>query len=236
MRSSKKGSERSEEKRERSCVDWWTDASFAAFRRLLFPGGVVRGVRRRVRSSVWTGRSMPALRHFKAFFFWRSSVRSEEKREGEVWILLVDTLNWGEVALLVFEYQVQEKQVDLFDKHFGPLQLLQQSTSSTPHAPQEAQKSEDEQPLQQAIAEEDAEITAEFSETTAEGSTEGATGSKSPCSKQLCRKLTGFLATFLAFSLTSFFGSFLASIIAVFLGPLLGYSRCMEGMEATGQG
>lgn len=55
-------------------------------------------------------------------FFWRSSERSEEKRE--VWIFLVGTLNRGEVALLVFENQVQEKQVYIFDKHFGPLQPL----------------------------------------------------------------------------------------------------------------
>ena len=124
---------------------------------------------------------------------------------------------------------------------FVPLrvqQATQITQQSIPPAPQ-AQKEEDEQqalvketrpqPLYQATVEDDVESIAE-----------SATGSKSHDSKQLCRKWTphtGLLATFLATSFLASFGSFFGS--APFLAshdPQFGYIRCMEEMEASGEG
>ena len=140
---------------------------------------------------------------------------------------------------------------EALDKHFGPLHSTQQATQATqqlnPPAPQVQQEQEQEQeqeqkPLYQATvedAEDDAENTAE---TTMHGNSM-ATGSKSHDSKQTFRKWaphTGFLTTFLATPLTFFFGSCLASSSAFYLASFsasqFGYIRCMEEMEASGEG
>ncbi|KAM0800666.1 hypothetical protein BDR22DRAFT_889379 [Usnea florida] len=104
---------------------------------------------------------------------------------------------------------------------FVPLrvqQATQITQQSIPPAPQ-AQKEEDEQ---QALVKRNTAAAASHD------------------SKQLCRKWTphtGLLATFLATSFLASFGSFFGS--ASFLashGSQFGYIRCMEEMEASGEG
>ena len=132
-----------------------------------------------------------------------------------------------------------------FDKRFGPLpplqqqQSTQQATQATqqplPPAPQ-AKKEEVKETRPQLLYQATVEDAEDYSESIAES----ATGSKSHNSKQLCRKWTphtGLLATFLATSFLASFGSFFGS--ASFLasrGSRLGYIRCMEEMEASGEG
>ena len=119
-------------------------------------------------------------------------------------------------------------------------QSTPQSTLPAPHEAQKEEEKEKKQPLYQATVE-------DITETTAESNLEGVPGNTSllptiPCLRTApaCRDPAAYpsaflasffgssLATFLASSFTSFFGNFLAS--------LLGYIRCMEGIEATGQG
>ncbi|KAM0795154.1 hypothetical protein BDR22DRAFT_894509 [Usnea florida] len=112
-----------------------------------------------------------------------------------------------------------------------PLQLQPpvQTQQSTPPAPQ-AQKEEEEEKPQSLY-----QATVEDAEDDPESITESTTGSKSRDSKQLSRKCTphtGLLATFLATSYLTSFGCFLAS----FSASHVGYIRCMEEMEASGEG
>ena len=103
--------------------------------------------------------------------------------------------------------------------------------------PQPAQQ-EQEKLLPQAIVENTAESTSGSSrpiDTSLLPTMPGQTA------RQLCREwtpYTGFLASFLASSLASLFGfgSFLASFLAPLLASQLGYIRCIEGIEAIGQG
>ena len=128
-----------------------------------------------------------------------------------------------------------------------PPQIQPPPNQPTQPAPQEAQKEEDQQPLQplyQATVEDDTENTAE----SITGSTipdSKSTLSSMPC---LCAtrspgdsaacfsnaRLFARRASCLASFLTSLFGNYLTSFFG-FASPL-GYIRCMEGMEATGQG
>ena len=128
-----------------------------------------------------------------------------------------------------------------FNKYFGlpllqplpPLQLPQLWYQPTPPTPQEAQKEveqeKDKQPLYQATVEDDTEITGEKK-------TEQQHGSSMPDSKSTLSSMPRLRATSAsrdpAACLSAFFGFLPTSFFA--LASLLGYIRCMEGMEAIG--
>ena len=128
---------------------------------------------------------------------------------------------------------IQNQQLQLFVplSALQATQATQQSTPPTQPAPQEAQKEEDKQPLYQATVEDDTEITAEKK-------TEQQHGSSMPDSKSTLSSMPRLRATSAsrdpAACLSAFFGFLPTSFFA--LASLLGYIRCMEGMEATGQG
>ena len=126
------------------------------------------------------------------------------------------------------------------DKRFGPLPPLQQATQATqqsippaPQAKKEEVKETRPQPLHQATVEDEAETTAES--TTKHDSSMLGNKSTLPASARLSttpasRDPAACLSKALLFA------SEQASFLIAFLGPLLGYIRYSEGMEATGEG
>ncbi|KAM0800631.1 hypothetical protein BDR22DRAFT_889346 [Usnea florida] len=110
-----------------------------------------------------------------------------------------------------------------------------------PQAKKEEEK-EKPKPLYQATVE-DAEDDAEDTPESTKHGNSMLTGSKSHDNKQLLRKWaphTGLLATFLTTSLASSFSALFSRLATFFFGTFLAsqlsYIRCMEEMEASGEG
>ena len=125
---------------------------------------------------------------------------------------------------------------DAFDKHFGPPVQTQQSIPPAPQAKKEEVKETRPQLLYQATVE-DAEDNAEKESKQQYGSSKhGSTkpDSKSTLSSMPClctTRSSGNSAAFLSKALR-----FATHHALTLVGTPLGYIRCSEGMEPTGEG
>ena len=115
------------------------------------------------------------------------------------------------------------------EKTSSPLPPLEQQSSVLQPAHQE----QEHKPSGQAIAENTAESISGVAGSSKSDNTSLLPTIPPHSAMQICREITLYPSNVF---LASFFGFFLASFLAPLLASQLGYIRCAEGKEATGQG